>query len=204
MSAVRKQENAKRTAHKSTRKRKIPNEIPELSDFQPESSRFRLRTRRRTRVCLPVANTLRYDAPDEMTRPTSLLSLAFPLATALLALLAACGGGDDEGEAPVGRLTDPRDVPTSPAWEQPPDVTILDPNALTPVPGGPSPTPEGGETGVCGPKYVIQSGDTFSSIAERCGTTTQAMREANPGVDPLTLRAGQEVNIPAPEPEASP
>ena len=119
----------------------------------------------------------------------------------LVALLAACGGGD-EGKAEIGKLSDPATVPTAPPWDKPPDVAILDPNAIAPVggpPPSPTPAPEGAP-GVCGPKYTIESGDTFSSIATKCGTTTQAMKDANPGVDPLTIRAGQVVNVPAPQP----
>ena len=47
------------------------------------------------------------------------------------------------------------------------------------------------------PQLTIESGDTFSSIAAKCGTTTQAMKDANQGVDPLTIKPGQVVNVPA-------
>ena len=132
------------------------------------------------------------------------------LTAALLAFVAACGGGGDE-EAEVGSLTNPQDAPTAAPWEQPPEVLLLDPNAIPTLPaGGPvvTPTPavaaEGGEPGVCGPKYTVVSGDTFSSIATKCGATTQGMRDANPGVDPLTIRPGQVINVPAPTPAPSP
>ena len=127
-------------------------------------------------------------------------SLFLPLCL-VLALLAACGGGDDQ-KGEIGKLSDPATVPTAPPWDKPPDVTILDPNAIQPI-GGATPTPvppPEGAPGVCGPKYTIESGDTFSSIATKCGTTTQAMKDANPGVDPLTIKAGQQVNVPAPQP----
>jgi LysM repeat protein len=133
-----------------------------------------------------------------------------PLAATLFALVAACGGGGEE-EAEVGSLTNPQDAPTAPPWDQPPEVLLLDPNAIPTLPAGGSaatPTPavaaEGGEPGVCGPKYTVASGDTFSSIAEKCGSTTQGMRDANPGVDPLTIRPGQVINVPAPTPAPSP
>ena len=142
-----------------------------------------------------------------MTRPG--LQLLFPTTlTAVLAFALACGGGDSERD--VGRLTNPQDAPTASPWGQPPDILILDPNAIPtlPVASAPTPTPapasEGGEPGVCGPKYTVASGDTFSSVAEKCGTTTQAMRDANPGVDPLTIRPGQVVNVPGATPAPSP
>jgi len=48
--------------------------------------------------------------------------------------------------------------------------------------------------GVCGGTYVVEAGDTFSSIASRCGTTVSAITAANPGVaEPL--RAGQTLNL---------
>jgi LysM domain len=129
---------------------------------------------------------------------------------ALLIAVVACGGGDDE-EAEVGSLTNPQDAPTAPPWDQPPEILLLDPNAIPTLPaGGPiaTPTPaaaaEGGEPGVCGPRYTVDSGDTFSSIATKCGATTQGMRDANPGVDPLTIRPGQVINVPAAAPSPSP
>jgi len=129
-----------------------------------------------------------------------LLSLA-----AGLALLTACGGGDDKAEGTIGQLTNPRDVPTASPWVEPPAIVELDPNAIVPLPaeaGAATPTPagEGGAPGVCGPKYTVAAGDTFSSIATKCGTTTQGMRDANPGVDPLTIRPGDVVNVPAAAP----
>ena len=137
-------------------------------------------------------------------RPTIMRSLrpslpiCFSFICFLLVLSAACGGGDDK-KAEIGKLSDPATVPTAPPWDKPPEVAILDPNALTTVGGAaPSPTPAPeGAPGVCGPKYTIESGDTFSSIAAKCGTTTQAMKDANQGVDPLTIKPGQVVNVPA-------
>jgi LysM domain len=143
-----------------------------------------------------------------LSGPRFLFVIALFASTSLI--LTACGGGgDDEGE--VGQLTNPQDAPTAPPWEQPPEVLMLDPNAIPTLPAGNAPTPtpaeaapEGGEPGVCGPKYTVASGDTFSSIAEKCGSTTQGMRDANPGVDPLTIRPGQVINVPAPTPAPSP
>ncbi len=143
------------------------------------------------------------------SRQIALIIGAALLGTALFVILvvvlvAGGGSGGSESEAEVGSLTNPQDAPTASPWDQPPDVLLLDPNAIPtlPVANAPTPTPaaaaaEGGEPGVCGPKYTVASGDTFSGIATKCGSTTQAMRDANPGVDPLTIRPGQVVNVPA-------
>ena len=138
-------------------------------------------------------------------RRRTLFFFSFGLLTAgLLALLTACGGGDPKAEGTIGQLTNPRDVPTASPWVEPPAIVELDPNALVPLPaeaGAATPTPSGGAApGVCGPKYTVVSGDTFSSIATKCGTTTQGMRDANPGVDPLTIHPGDIVNVPAAAP----
>jgi hypothetical protein len=55
---------------------------------------------------------------------------------ALALLLATACGGDDGGERPAGRLTDPRSVPTATPWGQPPEPITLEPGALTPISEG--------------------------------------------------------------------
>jgi LysM repeat protein len=146
--------------------------------------------------------------PETTMRRRTLLLFPIGLLSAGLLVLAACGGGDDETSGAQGNLTNPNNVPTGSPWTEPPPVVELDPNAIGSLPAevAPTPTPEpaAGEPGVCGPKYTVASGDTFSSIATKCGTTTQGMRDANPGVDPLTIRPGDTVNVPAAAPEASP
>ncbi len=50
--------------------------------------------------------------------------------------------------------------------------------------------------GACGGTYIVDSGDTLSSIASKCGTTVSAIAAANPGVaDPL--KAGQSLKLPS-------
>ncbi|HEY6068552.1 MAG TPA: LysM domain-containing protein [Gaiellaceae bacterium] len=43
--------------------------------------------------------------------------------------------------------------------------------------------------------YVIQAGDTLGSIAQKYGTTTDALAALNPGVDPTALRVGQKLRV---------
>ena len=47
-----------------------------------------------------------------------------------------------------------------------------------------------------GPSYLVQAGDSFSSIASRFGLTLQELIDANPDVDPNTLAVGAQIKIP--------
>ncbi|MTI79301.1 MAG: LysM peptidoglycan-binding domain-containing protein [Firmicutes bacterium] len=49
--------------------------------------------------------------------------------------------------------------------------------------------------------YTIRSGDTFYSIARRYGVSLDDLLEANPGVDPDSLRVGQIICVPGVSPE---
>ncbi|MFA7163399.1 MAG: LysM domain-containing protein [Eubacteriales bacterium] len=69
------------------------------------------------------------------------------------------------------------------------------------IPGAPSPgpCPQGSSP------YVVRAGDTFYSLAQRFNTTVDAIRAANPGVDPNRLMIGQTICIPgAPSPGPCP
>src|SRR5690554_1979488 len=44
--------------------------------------------------------------------------------------------------------------------------------------------------------YTIRAGDTFFTLAQRFGTTVQAIQQANPGVNPNNLQIGQVICIP--------
>jgi LysM repeat protein len=44
--------------------------------------------------------------------------------------------------------------------------------------------------------YTIQSGDTFSAVADRLGLDLNALLAANPGVKPEELEVGQAINLP--------
>jgi len=47
-------------------------------------------------------------------------------------------------------------------------------------------------------EYVIQQGDTFSSIAPKFHVTVKALQTANPTVDPARLQIGKKIIIPPP------
>lgn len=46
--------------------------------------------------------------------------------------------------------------------------------------------------------YKIVQGDSFSTIARKFHTTTRALMDANPGLEPTKLKIGQSIKIPAP------
>lgn len=134
--------------------------------------------------------------------------LALVITISAAALLTACGGGGgDDSSGRAGNLTDPRDVPTATPWSQSPDVVILDPNNIQPLPplgNQDADAPDGAEAtpavaGECGSTYIVVSGDTPSGIAEKCGITTDELLNANPGLDPTGLHVGDEINIPGGE-----
>ena len=43
--------------------------------------------------------------------------------------------------------------------------------------------------------YVIQSGDTLGSIAEKYSTTVDELMTLNPGIDPTALNIGQRIRV---------
>ena len=43
--------------------------------------------------------------------------------------------------------------------------------------------------------YSVRSGDTLGTIADRFGTTVEALLVLNPGIDPRALRVGQSLHV---------
>ncbi len=59
-----------------------------------------------------------------------------------------------------------------------------------------TPTTTGTETTAPGAEYyVVQSGDTLGSIAEKYSTTVDELTALNPGIDPTALHIGQRVRV---------
>jgi LysM repeat protein len=84
------------------------------------------------------------------------------------------------------------DLPTQPAVLDITPAPTLDIDATATVMAGelrPTPTPAG--------IYVVQAGDTLSSLAGRFNTTVEEILIANDLTDPNTLQAGQELIIPS-------
>ena len=131
------------------------------------------------------------------------------LVPALLAL-AACGGDDDGGGTfEPGNLTNPERVPTATPWANPPELVILDPDDINPLPPDnpnqteptASPEPNGGDPGVCGETYTVVAGDTLGAIGANCGVDWELIAELNPDADPASLSIGQVLIMPPPDDE---
>jgi murein DD-endopeptidase MepM/ murein hydrolase activator NlpD len=109
-------------------------------------------------------------------------------------LLAGCGGSGEADETPS-----PSPSPTA--------GRTSTPSPATTAPGSPtragSPTPIGLTF-----EYEVQAGDTLFDIAQRFGTTVEAIVEANGLVDPADIAIGQILIIPGasstPAPTPSP
>jgi LysM repeat protein len=44
-------------------------------------------------------------------------------------------------------------------------------------------------------RYRVRRGDTLESIAQRFGTTVEALIDLNPDIDPLALSPGQRIRV---------
>ncbi len=140
--------------------------------------------------------------------PPRWITLALLLLVPALLALAACGDDDDGGSTfEPGNLTDPERVPTATPWTDAPDVVILDPDNINPLPPDnpnqseptAAPEPSGGDPGVCGDTYTVEAGDMLVGIGEKCGVDWELIAELNPDVDPASLSIGQVLNMPSPD-----
>jgi len=54
---------------------------------------------------------------------------------------------------------------------------------------------EDGKSGKPRKSYVVQNGDTLTSIAEKTGVSVSRIQELNPGVDPQILVSGEKLKL---------
>ncbi|KAL9009943.1 MAG: hypothetical protein Q9173_005076 [Seirophora scorigena] len=52
--------------------------------------------------------------------------------------------------------------------------------------------------------YTIQSGDTFWTIAQKLKISVDALKAANPGINPQALQVGQVIHLPGKKPDGKP
>ena len=125
-----------------------------------------------------------HTSPMNRRRP-GLAATALPLV--LVLALAGCD---------LAALLEPTPTPfgDTPAPTQPPAATTTTPTEASPTPTptetgpAPLPTPE---------QYVVQRGDTLTSIARRYGISVAQLLAANPQVqDPNTIRFGYALTVP--------
>lgn len=125
-------------------------------------------------------------------RTAFLCVVGIPAAVILVALLAqGCKREQpvpsEPPQPPPMELTNPPSMDTNP----PVAPTNPAPPVVEPPPPPPAPpAPAMGE-------YTVVKGDTFSGIAKKSGVSVKAIKEANPGVDPLKLKVGQKLVLPA-------
>ena len=136
------------------------------------------------------------------------ITLALLLLVPALLALAACGDDDDGGSTfEPGNLTDPESVPTATPWTDAPDVVILDPDNINPLPPDnpnaieptEAPGPGGGEPGICGDTYTVVAGDTTFGIADKCGVSADDIIALNPDIDAASLSIDQVLIMPSPD-----
>ena len=92
--------------------------------------------------------------------------------------VAACGGGGDDS-TPVATET-PESTSTAAPTETVAGATTTGPTATT----------------AADTTYTVVAGDTLNAIAERFGTTVEAIAEANDIPDPNVIEIGQILVIP--------
>lgn len=121
----------------------------------------------------------------------------------LLALLMQGCKKEPEAAAPPP-VAEQTDTNPAPAFVEPTNAPVADTNpAPAPVTppatavAEPTPPPAVPATSAGASDYKIVQGDTFSAIAKKFHTSTRAIMEANPGLEPTKLRIGQTIHIPA-------
>jgi peptidoglycan/xylan/chitin deacetylase (PgdA/CDA1 family) len=119
-----------------------------------------------------------------MLRTAAVIALA-----ALLCLAAACGDDDDVPDTSDSPTATP--ARTSPGASASPSTSPTTTATAAPTQPGETPTPPPAPA-----TYTVQPGDTLYSIAQRFGTTVEAIAAANGIADPGSISVGQVLLIP--------
>jgi LysM repeat protein len=107
---------------------------------------------------------------------------AFLVAVTIAVLLVKAGlSGGDGSTTTVGVL--PTTRPTTTTGPTTTKLVLTSPTATTTT------TAEEGQY------YVIESGDTLGTIAEKYNSTVEELVRLNPGIDPTALRVGDRIRV---------
>jgi LysM repeat protein len=125
----------------------------------------------------------------ELTRYGAPAAFLAAVTIAVVLIKAGLSGGSDSPPTTVGALPPTSSTTTSTARTTT-KLVLTTPSAATTT------TTTTSETTTPGAQYyVIQSGDTLGSVAQRYSTTVEQLLTLNPGVDPAALHIGQRIRV---------
>jgi LysM repeat protein len=122
---------------------------------------------------------------QELTRYGAPAAFLVAVTIAVILIKAGLGGGSDAEPSTVGAL------PTSSSR-----TTSTTPTTTKLVLTTPTEATTATETTTPGAQYyVVESGDTLGSVAQKYSTTVEQLLTLNPGVDPAALHIGQRIRV---------
>ena len=119
----------------------------------------------------------------ELTRYGAPAGFLAAVTIAVILIKAGLSGGSDSQPATVGALpTSSSNSSTAPTTTK---LVLTTPTTATTT-----------ETTTPGAQYyVVQTGDTLGSVAQKYSTTVEQLLTLNPGVDPTALHIGQRIRV---------
>jgi len=120
---------------------------------------------------------------QELTRYGAPAAFLAAVTIAVILIKAGLSGGSDSQPATIGALpTSSSNTSTAPTTTK---LVLTTPAATTTT-----------ETATPGAQYyVVESGDTLGSVAQKYSTTVEQLMTLNPGVDPTALHIGQRIRV---------
>jgi len=114
--------------------------------------------------------------PARVLAPLALVAFAL----AFLVIIASGGGGDDEPSRSESTAQEQRDLELAKEKRRRQKAENRSSE---------------GQGGVGRDVYVVKSGDTLGSIAEKTGVPVEKLQELNPELDPQALVSGQKIKL---------
>ena len=120
---------------------------------------------------------------QELTRYGAPAAFLAAVTIAVILIKAGLSGGSDSQPATVGAL--PTSSSNTSTAQTTTKLVLTTPAATTTT-----------ETTTPGAQYyVVESGDTLGSVAQKYSTTVEQLMTLNPGVDPTALHIGQRIRV---------